>query len=80
MTSRATPFEKSVPGWSSLKTISVLRTLAREVLLQPEVKWLIEIGTWEGRTAIPLAAACSEMGGKLLCIDPYTADSFEMVK
>lgn len=61
---------KNIPGWASEKTRKTLLELAGRSFSKG-AELLVEVGTWEGRTAIPLGLEAKEYGHQLICSDPY---------
>jgi len=64
-----------IPGWSSQETRKILMDLATNSFSRG-FKLVVEVGTWEGRTAIPIALCAKEHSAQLICVDPYLG--FEM--
>lgn len=58
-------------GWASVEKAVSLASYTLAV--KPKV--CVEIGTWGGRSAVPILLALKEVGsGKLTCIDPWSPD------
>ena len=61
-----------IQGWLEFNEIIALHNLAKEALRKSNNEYLIEIGSFKGRSTVTLALACEEMKkGKLLAIDPH---------
>ncbi len=60
-----------VPGWSPVDELFTLSLLARATVGLPGD--LVEVGSWLGRSAIVLAAAARDTGGRVHCIDLFPA-------
>lgn len=59
----------TLQGWCDVPKAIALYDMAMAV--KPKVA--VEIGTWGGRSAFPVALALKELGsGKLICIDPWS--------
>jgi len=57
-------------GWCSLEKANALAACV--LTMRPAL--CIEVGTWAGRSAIPMALALKKLNaGKLICIDPWKA-------
>jgi len=66
-----TQIETLVPtmnGWATVEKASTLASLV--IALRP--KLVLEIGVWAGRSLVPMALACKQLGnGHVIGIDPY---------
>lgn len=59
-------------GWCELPKAICLVNL----VLAQKPKRIVEIGTWGGRSAFPMAIACRQNGGgKVICIDPWNPEA-----
>lgn len=56
-------------GWCTLEKAHTLANL----ILFTRPALAVEIGVWSGKSFLPIALACKEVGGKAIGIDPYTA-------
>ncbi len=65
-----TSFDKilAIPGWSAE---SQLRYLMSCVSSLPDHSHIVEIGVWQGRSAIAMAEACRGTGKRVFAIDPW---------
>lgn len=58
-------------GWCTLEKALTLATLV--LARKPHV--VVEVGTWGGKSAIPMMLACTHnQSGRVVCIDPWKAE------
>jgi len=58
-----------VPGWSPVDQLFTLSLLAQVTAGLPGD--IVEVGSWLGRSAVVLAAAARDTGGRVYCIDLF---------
>jgi hypothetical protein len=62
----------SLHGWCEVDKALTLVNL----VLASKARRIVEIGTWGGRSAIPMALACRQNGdGVVICIDPWNPNA-----
>jgi predicted O-methyltransferase YrrM len=62
------PKSATIPGWFN-HGVKILELIERH---RPKV--CVELGTWQGASAIPVARAIQRWGGTLTCIDTWAGD------
>lgn len=62
----------SITGWCSLEKAFTLAS----IVMASRPKLCVEIGVWAGKSLVPVALACREIGyGKVIAIDPWKAEA-----
>lgn len=67
---------ENIPGWSSAHKLNMLAKLSSEV---PDYGWIVEIGSYVGRSSYALGMNKKD-NVKLTCIDPWPCERFEQKK
>jgi predicted O-methyltransferase YrrM len=62
----------AITGWCSLEKAFTLAA----IVMASRPKLCVEIGVWAGKSLVPVALACREIGyGRVIAIDPWKAEA-----